>query len=138
MRDNVSRLSIHTVRTLLGNSKVGKLAPPPSWEKSAPSLSVTITSVTSTKFTYNHSKRTNSYARMGYKYISKSSPFLSSFISFYPTQGHPTKASGIHSNNYPTTWIQRCYNKGPHSKCTLVLLHALVSTARISSLLIIP
>jgi len=35
VRENVSRLSIHTVKTLLGNSKVGKLAPPPSSEKSA-------------------------------------------------------------------------------------------------------
>ncbi len=51
-----------------------------------------------------------------------------SFISFSPTQGHPIEASGIHSDNYPTTWIQRHYNKGPHSKCTLVLLHAPIST----------
>ncbi len=38
VRDNVPRLFIYTARTLLGNSKVGKFAPPPSWEKFAPSL----------------------------------------------------------------------------------------------------
>jgi hypothetical protein len=38
VRDNVPRLSIYTIRTLLRNFKVGKSAPPPSREKSAPSL----------------------------------------------------------------------------------------------------
>ncbi len=38
VRNNVLRLSIYTARTLLGNSKVGKSAPPPSREKFAPSL----------------------------------------------------------------------------------------------------
>jgi hypothetical protein len=38
VRDNVPKLSIYIARTLLGNSKVGKSAPPPSREKSAPSL----------------------------------------------------------------------------------------------------
>jgi hypothetical protein len=38
MKDNVSRLSIYIARTLLGNSKVGKLTSLPSREKSAPSL----------------------------------------------------------------------------------------------------
>jgi len=37
VKDNVSRLSIHIVSTLLGNSKVGMLTSPPSLEKSAPS-----------------------------------------------------------------------------------------------------
>jgi len=37
VRDYVSRLSIHIVRTLLGNSKIGKLASPPSSKKFAPS-----------------------------------------------------------------------------------------------------
>ncbi len=36
VRDNVPRFSIYTARMLLGNSKVGKSAPLPSWEKSAP------------------------------------------------------------------------------------------------------
>ncbi len=38
VRDNVPRLSIYIDRMLLGNSKVGKSAPPPSREKFAPSL----------------------------------------------------------------------------------------------------
>jgi len=38
VRDNVPKLFIYIVRTLLGNSKVGKSAPPPSREKSALSL----------------------------------------------------------------------------------------------------
>ncbi len=38
VRDNVPKLSIYTARMLLGNSKVGKSAPPPSWERFAPSL----------------------------------------------------------------------------------------------------
>jgi hypothetical protein len=38
VRDNVPRLSVYTTRMLLGKSKVGKLAPPPSREKFAPSL----------------------------------------------------------------------------------------------------
>jgi hypothetical protein len=38
VRDNVLRFSIYTARTLLGNSKVGNLAPPPSREKFASSL----------------------------------------------------------------------------------------------------
>jgi hypothetical protein len=38
VRDNVPRLSIYTIRTLLRNFKVGKSAPPPSREKFAPSL----------------------------------------------------------------------------------------------------
>ncbi len=75
---------------------------------------------------------------MGCRYLFNNFPFLSSFISFYLTQGHPTEASGIHSNNYPMTWIQRHYNKGPHSKCTFVLLHAPISTIQTSYLFIIP
>jgi hypothetical protein len=38
VRDNVPRLSIYIDRMLLGNSKVGKSAPPPSREKFASSL----------------------------------------------------------------------------------------------------
>jgi hypothetical protein len=38
VRDNVPRLSIYIARTLLGNSKVGKSAPPPSQEKFTSSL----------------------------------------------------------------------------------------------------
>jgi hypothetical protein len=34
VRDNISRFSIYTAKTLLGNSKVGKLALPPSRETS--------------------------------------------------------------------------------------------------------
>ncbi len=37
VRDNVSRFFIYTTKTLLGNSKVRKLTPPPSREKFAPS-----------------------------------------------------------------------------------------------------
>jgi hypothetical protein len=45
-------------------------------------------------------------ASMGYIYISINFPLLSSFLSFCPTQGHPTEASGIHSDTYPIIWIK--------------------------------
>ncbi len=45
VRDNVLRLSFYTARTLLGNSKVGKSAPPPSREK-VHTITVIIMSVT--------------------------------------------------------------------------------------------
>ncbi len=38
VKDKVSSTSIYTTKTLLGNHKVGKSAPPPSWRKSTPSL----------------------------------------------------------------------------------------------------
>jgi hypothetical protein len=47
VRDNVPRFSIYTTKMLLGNSKVGKLALPPSREKFR-TVSVTVMSVTPT------------------------------------------------------------------------------------------
>jgi len=63
------------------------------------------------------------------RYIFTNFPPLSSFLSLCPTQGHPTKTSNIHSYTHPTTWIQKIFNKGPHSKCILIPLHAFFSIA---------
>ncbi len=61
---------------------------------------------------------------MGCKYISIDFPLLSPFLSLCLTQGHPTKASNVHSYTCPTTWSKERFNKGPHSKCILIPLHA--------------
>jgi hypothetical protein len=67
-------------------------------------------------------------ADIGYKWIFTNFPLLFSFLSFCPTQGHAIEAFCIHLNIYPTTWIKERFNKGPHSKCILIPLHALFST----------
>jgi hypothetical protein len=79
-----------------------------------------------------HSRKIGFCARIGYRYISMNFPLMSSFISFYPTQGHPTEAYNIHLDAYPKTWIKERCNKNPHSKCILVPLHALFSTTQTS------
>ncbi len=61
---------------------------------------------------------------MGCRYIFIDFPHLSPFLSFYPTQGYPTKAFNVHSYTFPMTWIEERFNKGTHSKCILIPLHA--------------
>jgi hypothetical protein len=76
---------------------------------------------------------------MSYKYNFKNFLFMSSFISFYPTQGYPSEVFSIHSDNYPITWIWRCCNKVPIPNAFLSLyLHAPISTTWTSFLFIIP
>ncbi len=69
--------------------------------------------MTYTRLTYNHSRKTIFCVGKGCKYIFINFPFLSSFFSFCPIQGHPTKASSIHLDTCRTTWIKERFNKGP-------------------------
>ncbi len=87
---------------------------------------------TYTRLTYNHIGKTDFCVDIGYGQNSINFPFLFLLLSFCPTQGHPIKASGTHSNTCPTIWIKERSNQGPHSKCIIIPLHAPISTARTS------
>jgi hypothetical protein len=64
--------------------------------------------------------------------------FMSSFISFCLTQGHPTEAFNIHLNNYPTTWIQGVATKVPFPNAYLYFYMPFISITQISFVFIIP
>ncbi len=80
-----------------------------------------------TKLTLNHSRKTNFCANIGYGYIFINFSLMSSFVSLCPTQGHPIEPFSINLDTCPTTWTKERFNKGPHSKCILIPLHALLS-----------
>jgi hypothetical protein len=75
---------------------------------------------------------------MGYRYMLRVPPLLSSFISFYPTKGHPTEASNIYSNNYPPTRIQGATTKLPFPNAYLYFYMSFISTIQTSLVFIIP
>jgi hypothetical protein len=83
-------------------------------------------------------KKTNSYARMCYKFHHfEFPPFLTSFISFCPTQGHPFEVFVTHSDNYLQHGFKVLQQKVPPSQMHLDFYMPFSSTTRTSFVFII-
>jgi hypothetical protein len=72
-------------------------------------------------------KKTNSYARMCYRFhLFEFPPLLTSFVSFHPTQGHPFEVFRTHFNNCLQHGFKVWQQNVPLPKCILISICLLV------------
>jgi hypothetical protein len=83
-------------------------------------------------------KKIDSYARMCYKFdFFEFPPLLTSFVSFYPTQGHPFEVFGTHSDDCLQHGFKVQQQNVPPSQMHLHFYVAFSSIARTSFVFII-